>query len=116
VLRLAADENFNARIVRGLRRRVPATDVRTVQQAGLGGEPDAAVLEWAASESRVLLTHDVATVIGHAMGRVRIGLAMPGVIAVPSEAPIGSVVEDLVLVLDASEADSLEGQVLFVPL
>jgi hypothetical protein len=37
MLRLAADENFNADIVRGLRRRLPELDIVRVQDAGLSG-------------------------------------------------------------------------------
>ena len=40
MLRLAADENFNADIVRGLRRRFPDIDVVRVQDAGLSGADD----------------------------------------------------------------------------
>jgi hypothetical protein len=37
MLRLAADENFNADIIRGLRRRLPELDVVRVQDVGLSG-------------------------------------------------------------------------------
>jgi hypothetical protein len=50
VLRLATDEDFNNRILRGLLRRRPELDIVRVQDAGLRGEDDAAVLEWAAGE------------------------------------------------------------------
>ena len=48
MLRLAADENFNYDIVRGLRRRRPDLDIVRVQEAGLSGAVDPDVLEWAA--------------------------------------------------------------------
>ena len=57
MLRFAADENFNNDIVRGLRRRKPELDIVRVQEAGLSGAVDPDVLEWAAREGRVLLTH-----------------------------------------------------------
>jgi hypothetical protein len=52
LLRLAADENLNNDILRGLRRRDPQTDVVRVQDVGLSGADDEAVLEWAAQEER----------------------------------------------------------------
>ena len=113
---LAADENFNARILRGLKRRLPETDLLTVQEAGLSRTPDPLVLEWAASENRILLTHDVSTMTRYAWDRVRNDLPMPGMVAVPSKASIGTVVEDLVLVVATSEFGELEGQVLYLPL
>ena len=45
MLRLAADENFNSDIVRGLVRRKPDLDIVWVQNAGLSGADDAAVLD-----------------------------------------------------------------------
>ena len=57
MLRLAADENFNGNIVRGLRRRSPDLDIIRVQDVGLLGADDASVLEWAAKEGRVVVRH-----------------------------------------------------------
>lgn len=53
MLRLAADENFNGDIVRGLLRRNPRVDIVRVQDVGLSGANDPTVLEWAAAENRV---------------------------------------------------------------
>lgn len=61
MLRLATDEDFNNRILRGLIRRKPELDIVRVQDAGLLARGDDEVLEWAATENRVLLTHDVTT-------------------------------------------------------
>jgi hypothetical protein len=77
--RFVADENFNGNIVRGLLRRRPQLDIVRIQDVGLSGADDPAVLAWAAEQERVLLTHDVATITRHAYGRVRRGEAMPGV-------------------------------------
>jgi predicted nuclease of predicted toxin-antitoxin system len=57
MLRLAADENLNNSIVRGLLRRQPELDIVRIQDVGLSGADDPTVLEWAAQEGRVLLTH-----------------------------------------------------------
>jgi predicted nuclease of predicted toxin-antitoxin system len=62
VLRFAADENFNNDIVRGLLRRKPNLDIVRVQDVGLAGADDPTILEWAAREGRILLTHDVSTI------------------------------------------------------
>ena len=50
VVRLAADENFNSDIVRGLVRRKPDADIVRMQDVGLSGANDAKVLEWAAGQ------------------------------------------------------------------
>ena len=64
MLLLIADRaraNFNNDIVRGLLRRNPNLDIVRVQDVGLRGEEDLVILEWAANEGRVILTHDAET-------------------------------------------------------
>jgi hypothetical protein len=116
MLRLAADENFNADIVRGLRRRFPNIDVVRVQDAGLSGADDPAVLEWAAREGRIVMTHDISTLVSFAFERVASGRPMPGVFAARSSGPIGSTIEDLVLLAECSVHEEWDGQVRFLPL
>jgi hypothetical protein len=116
VLRLAVDENFNHDIVRGLLRRKPGLDIVSVQDAGLSGEDDPAVLDWAAAMGRVLVTHDVSTLTRHAFDRVRRGLPMPGVFEVASTTPIGAAIDDLLLIVECSLEGEWEGQIRYLPL
>ncbi len=116
MLRLAADENFNNDIVRGLLRRKPSLDIMRVQDVGLSGADDPTVLEWAAQEGRVLLTHDVSTITHHAYERIRAGRAMPGVFEVGRGIPIGSAIDDILLLAEYSLDDEWNGQVRYLPL
>lgn len=61
MLPLLIDENFDQRILRGLRLRLPQLDFLIVQDIGLGGVDDPPLLDWAAREGRVIITHDVNT-------------------------------------------------------
>ena len=61
MLSFVADENFNNDILRGVWRRNPSVDIVRVQDIGLSGADDATVLEWAAQQNRIVLTHDVTT-------------------------------------------------------
>jgi hypothetical protein len=97
LLRLAADENFYNDILRGLLCQNPDLEIIRIQDVGLSGANDEAVLEWAARENRVLLTHDVSTITQHAYARVRLGQSMPGVFEVNRSIPIGQAIEDLLL-------------------
>jgi Domain of unknown function (DUF5615) len=106
MLLLAADENFNCNIVRGLRRRQADIDIIRIQDVGLSGADDATVLAWAAQEGRVLLTHDVSTITHYAYERVREGKPMPGVFEVSRGLSIGRVIDDLLLLT----AYSLDGE------
>jgi hypothetical protein len=114
-VRLLTDENFNGSILRGLVRRLPNLDVMRVQDVGLKHADDPTILEWAARESRILLTHDVATIIRYAYDRIAEGLPMPGVIEVIAMAPIGQVIDDLELLILCSQPDEYENQVLYIP-
>ena len=116
MLLLAADENFNNDIVRGLLRRLPDLDIVCLRDVGLSGADDPSVLSWAAQEGRVLLTHDVTTITRHAYDRVREGKRMPGVFEVRQDLPIGAVIEDILLLAQFSLESEWEGQVRYLPL
>jgi hypothetical protein len=116
MLLLVSDENFNNDIVRGLLRRNPDLDIVRVQDVGLRGEDDPVILEWAAQEERVLLTHDAATMAHFAYERVKAGKSMPGVIEVPDDLPIGTAIEDILLLAEYSKKGEWESQVVYLPL
>lgn len=116
MLRLAADENFNADIVRGLLRRQPALNIVRAQDAGLSGASDEKLLDWAAREGRVLLTHDVTTITGYAYQRLKVGLRMAGVFEVSPTVPVGQAIEDILLLAECSQASEWEGQIRYLPL
>ena len=74
------------------------------------------MLEWAAQEGRVLLTHDVSTITMFAYERVRAGQPMPGVFEVGRAVSIGRAIEDILLLAEYSLDDEWEGQVQYLPL
>jgi hypothetical protein len=114
-VRLLTDENFNGAILRGLVRRLPELDIVRAQDVGLMNTDDSVILEWAANEGRILLTHDVATIAMYAYKRVNQGLPMPGVVEVIATASIGKIIEDLELLISCSQLGEYEGQVIFIP-
>ncbi len=116
MIRLLADENFNGRLLRGLRRERPDIDLLRVQDTPIYQADDPQVLEWAAQENRLLLTHDIETMVGFANDRIAAGLPMPGVIAARDRLPMGQVIEDLLLIIDASEMSEWDNKVTFLPL
>lgn len=116
MVRLAADENLNNHIVRGLLRRQPDLDIVRIQDVGLTGIDDEALLDWAATERRIVVTHDAATLTKYAYDRIRESRPMPGVFEVARDAAIGSVIEDLLLIAQCSVEGEWEGQVRYLPL
>lgn len=115
-LRFLADEDFDATIVRGLKRRLPDLDIVDVRGVGLHAAADSVILEWAALERRVLLTHDVNTMLGFADSRVRDGRHHAGLIKVPQKLAVGQAIEDLEYVAQVATAADLRDQVLHLPL
>jgi hypothetical protein len=115
-LRFLIDEDFDNDILRGILRKVTELDIVRAQDVGLSGAQDPAVLEWAAREGRVLLTHDVSTMTAHAVARVSSGLSMPGVFTVSQSLPIGRAIEEILLLAECSLQGEWEGQVRYLPL
>lgn len=115
MLSLATDEDFNNRILRGLLRRNPDLDIVRMQDAGLIGSSDAEVLEWAARENRVLLTHDVTTMKQAVDERLAAGLPMPGVFVIHQQFPIAQAIEEILLLVECSVEGEWEGQIIFLP-
>jgi hypothetical protein len=113
---LAADENFNNDIVRGVLRRNPRLDIVRIQDAGLSGAGDEVVLEWVAREGRILLTDDVSTLTRYAYDRAKASLPMPGVLEVSRGVPVSTAIEDILLLAELSLPGEWEGQIRYLPL
>jgi hypothetical protein len=116
LLAFLADENFKGEIVRGLRHQRPELDVVRVQDVGLSGADDEVILERAAQEARLLLTHDVKTVTTYAYERASAALSMPGVVEVPRWLPVGRAIDELLSLAECSRESEWEGQVIYLPL
>jgi Domain of unknown function (DUF5615) len=110
------DADFDNDILRALLRRKPDLDVLRAQDVGLRTADDPTILEWAANEERVLLTHDVNTLTAHAYARIHQGLSMPGIFVVPQELAINQAIDELLLIAECSIAGEYEGQVRYLPL
>jgi hypothetical protein len=116
MLRLISDQNFSGRILRGVGLRIQDLDLVRALDSGLAQAPDPVLLQWAAEEERILLTHDVNTIPGFAYNRVRAGLGMPGVFLVDSHMAIGEAIDQLVVVIECSTPEEWKDRVEFFPL
>jgi len=116
MLRFLIDENLDQRIIRGLRLRLPRLDYVTVRQISMTGLSDPALLEWAANEGRIVITHDVNTLTKHARERMRQGLRMAGVIIIPDQLDVGRAIDDLEMIAESATASDLENQIQYLPL
>jgi hypothetical protein len=115
-MRFATDENFDGRILQGLRTRLPELDVVRIQDTAMYQAPDDQLLEWLAAERRILLTHDVRTMPRFVFERVRAGLPVPGVIEVHKDTSLGVAVDELELMIGAGTPADFENQVRYIPI
>ncbi len=92
----------------------PQLDIIRVQDTRQG-IPDNKVLEWAATENRILLTHDVNTMPAYAYARIEKGLPMPGVIEVDQFIGIGVVLEYLRMIIEATQPDEWANRGSYIP-
>ena len=115
-MRVAADENFDGRILDGLRARLPTLDIVRVQDTEMYQVSDPELLDWLALEGRILLTHDVRTIPGFVYERVRSGRAVPGVVEVNRNTPIGQAIDELEVLIGAGTPTDFENQIWYVPL
>ena len=110
MVRLLIDENFNHRILRGLRSRLPQLDIVVVREVGLAGSADSDLLKWAAQNQRVMVSHDVSTMSDCAYELLRLREPMAGLILVPEQMGIGLAIRDLeLLIVCSSESDFRDG-------
>lgn len=110
-----ADANFDQVILSAATRREPAFDYQTAHAAGLAGVADPDVLALAAQASRVLVTHDVRTMPQHFASFIA-EQRSSGVLLVPQSLPRRDVVEDLLLLWVAMDAEEWINRIMSLPL
>ncbi|MBC8167136.1 MAG: DUF5615 family PIN-like protein [Bryobacteraceae bacterium] len=115
MIRFQADADVRQRIVRAVRLRESAIDFASAADSKLEGIPDPEVLEIAANQGRILITHDRRTMVDHFRTRMKEGKSSPGVFLLSQFAPIGPVVETLVSVWAASELIEWQNQLRYLP-
>jgi len=80
------------------------------------GDTDAAILEYAATEQRVVVSHDIRTMTIHAQARLLATKPVSGLILVSQDYPVGQAIEDLVLIPEMSTVEEWQGKIIFLPL
>ena len=112
-----ADENLRNGIIRGILRRSPAFDIVRVQdESQISGQDDRAILRFETIENRVVVTHDLATMVPAMREQLRLTSQCAPIVFIPDGMAIGLVTEELLLLDEcATEADWAAG-VLYLPL
>jgi predicted nuclease of predicted toxin-antitoxin system len=114
-IRFQADADLHGAIVKGLRRLQPAIDILAADEGGLRGLLDPEVLEKAAQDGRILVSHDASTMIVHFANFLASGKHSPGVIIIRQSVPIGVSIDELHIVWEASSPEEWIDRLEFLP-
>jgi Domain of unknown function (DUF5615) len=112
-----SDENFDNDIIRGVVRRSPAFDVIRAQDVfDVAGKSDPVLLAWAAENDRILLTHDLSTIIPAMQQQLEVAGYCAPILLVPDSLPVGSVIEEILLLDECSIHTDWAPGVVYLPL
>ena len=114
--RFLANHNLNDQILHGLRRREPAIEFVTAREIGLDRAADAELLAYASNEKLILLSHDVTTMSAAATRTITSGQYMAGLFLIHQRHGLSAIIDELILIWAASEAEEWANQVWFLPL
>ena len=114
--RFLADHDLNEHIIDGVQRREPALEFVRARDVDMSDCQDAEVLAFAAQQGLIVVSHDVNTMTNAANDIVDAGGTMAGLLMVQQTRPMGPVIDSLVLIWSASEAEEWVGQIRFLPL
>ena len=109
-IRFQADADLRYTIVKAVRQREPSIDFASAFESRLEGVSDSEILDRAASEGRILVTHDCRTMLAY-FRRLEAGRLSPGLFVVSQ----GPVVSAIVLAWSASEPSEWRNQVHHLP-
>lgn len=113
-IRFQADADLNQNIVTGVLRREAAIDFKTALAANLEGLPDEKVLEIAAEERRILVSHDRRTMPLHFADFI-IENTSSGVLIVSQDLPMLEVIDNLILIWAASDIEEWTNRLAYLP-
>lgn len=113
-VRFQADADLKHAIVSATLRREPMIDFQTAI-SGLAGRDDLEVLDIAAREGRLLITHDKRTMPTH-FARFIATNTSPGVVIASQRLSIEVVVDEILLIWFASDADEWTNRIAHLPL
>jgi len=115
MVRFLADASLHDAIVTGCLRREPAIDFLSAHEAALDGVPDPEVLAFATRQNRILVTSDLRTMPRHFGDFLETNGRCAGVFLVKQRTPLAGVIDALVLIWSASDADEWTNRVVEIP-
>jgi predicted nuclease of predicted toxin-antitoxin system len=113
-IKFQADADLKIQIIKAAKRLEPEIDFKTAYEADLSNKSDTEVLEVAAAENRVVVSHDRKT-MPYSFAEFIQKAKSPGIIIIGQNKNIQRVVEDIALIWWVNEAEELANQILVLP-
>lgn len=117
-LQFLLDEHVNPRLRRALKDRAANMIVWCIGDVGAPtrGAADSDVLRWCEEYSFILLTNDRATMPTHLQNHLAAGRHVPGILLMKRRASFGEMIDDLILIWEASLPGEYRDQIRYLPL
>lgn len=114
--RYLCDNDVNENILSGIERLEPTLEFFRVRERGWARLPDATLLEHAAAEGLIVVSHDTNTMSAAAKRRLLANLPMPGLFLIDQSLPIGIAIDQLITIWAASEAEEWTSLIIKLPI
>jgi hypothetical protein len=114
--RFQADNDLRNSIRVGVLRREPVIDFESALAASLDGLHDPQVLQLAAVQGRILVSHDENSMPAYFKDFLAGGNHSPGLLIVPQTTPVGRVIESILLIWIASKSAEWIDRIAWLPL
>ena len=87
-----------------------------LRELGLATRSDPEILDFSARQNWIVVSHDVNTMRHAARGRLEAGHPMSGLLLAHQALSVSAVIDSLLLIWSASDAEEWSGQVEFLPI
>jgi predicted nuclease of predicted toxin-antitoxin system len=117
-LQFLLDEHVNPRLRRALKERAANMVVWCIGDVGAParGTADDDILRWCEEHGFVLLTNDRATMPIHLQAHLAAGRRVPGILIIKRQASFSEMIDDLILIWEASLPGEYQDQIRYLPL
>ena len=116
--RFLIDENISPEYRTQLLRHEPSLTVLAVGDEGAPPKstPDPDILEWCEQHQFNLITNNRESMPQHLSDYLAAGHHVPGIFTINLEVPMGKIIDELILIAGAADADEYMDRITYIPL
>ncbi len=115
--RFLIDENISPRYRTQLLRHEPSLTVLVIgdEDVPARGTPDPEILEWCEQNQFNLITNNRQSMPEHLSDHLSAGHHVPGIFTINLEVPMGKIIDQLLLIVGASDEEEYIDQIIYIP-